>query len=348
MQQELETNHTMIKVDGGNPLFATRRVAPDFKSPPVVVVGLPRSGTSFLSHVLTAIENWYVFDDFYFRRKAIGFGVNGSITPEQLKKLAHWLTWQVRARIKWENDFSKPLCTLEDMDRMQGLLFDTFVDSSLTWPELLEEFLVRFALLHGKTRWGYKAPGEFLHLEELLTLFPDTKFIFCLRDPRAVMASYKFLEGKDGTKNVYHPIAYAKYWALAQQTLEQAQQNGLNVELVLFEDAISNPIEVGKRLSTFLGSDLNETCLPEGANTSFRRGKRKNITQTEEWLCEKICGREMAKLGYSSHAPSPQLSDLLDFLQTTLRFTSYQTRRVMYSNHARGAIFNVIRRTVGV
>jgi len=346
MQQKIEKAPAMIKIDGDNPLFATRRIAPDFQSPPVVVVGLPRSGTSFLSHVLSAIEDWYVFDDFYLRRKAQGLGVRGPITPEQLKKLAHWLTWQVRARIKWEVDFSKPACTLEDMDRMEELLYETFCDSRLTWSELLEEFLVRLALLHGKTRWGYKAPGEFLHLEELLHLFPGTRFIFCLRDPRSVMSSYKFLEGKDGTKNVYHPVAYAKYWALAQQTLEQIQQKGLNVELVLFEDAVREPLSLGRRLAEFLESDLNEVALPEGANTSFRSGTRKGITPTETWICERICRTEMEKLGYSLNGASPRVHDVPDLLQTTFRFVTHQTHRAISRSDYRSSIFSMIQRLI--
>lgn len=334
----------MIKVDNENPLFASRRIAHEFEAPPVVVLGLPRSGTSFLSYVLSAIEDWYVFDDLYLRRQALGIGASGPITPEQLKKLLHYLTWRVRSKIKKEDDFFKPPCTLEDMDHFEKTFYGTFYDKKLTWPELLEEFLIRYALLHGKTRWGYKAPGEFLHLDELMKLFPGTRIIFCLRDPRNVMSSYKFLEGKDGTKNVYHPVAYAKYWALAQQTLEKAQQKGIAVELVLFEDAVNNPLSVGRRLAKFLGSELNEKELPQGANTSFRSGKRQKITPTETWICERLCNTEMTRLGYSLTDDSPRLRDVPDLLQTTFRFATHQTHRAISRPDFRNSIFSMAKR----
>ncbi len=337
---------SMIEVDGGNPLFATRRVALDFKSPPLVVVGLPRSGTSFLSHVLTAIQDWYIFDDLYFRRKVVSMGAYGPFKASQLEELVRFLTWQVRARLKWDSDFPKPECTLEDMDNMERILVETFRDSTITWSELLEEFLVRLALLHGKTHWGYKAPGDFLHLEELMALFPGTRLIFCLRDPRAVMASFKFLSGEDGTRKQYHPVAYARYWALAEQTLEATQRNGLAVELALFEDFVAHPAAVGRRLAEFLESDLVEKYLPKGANTSFSRGKRKTITQTEEWICEKLCGPGMSRLGYEIHGSTPRLKDVLDLLQITMRFIAYQVVRAIRDRGMRASVFDFARRAI--
>ena len=32
-------------------------------TPPVIVVGLPRSGSSYLAHVLSCLEGWFIFDD---------------------------------------------------------------------------------------------------------------------------------------------------------------------------------------------------------------------------------------------------------------------------------------------
>ena len=58
--------------DTERPLEATASiVASRGSGQPLIIVGLPRSGTSFLAHVLSAIDDWYVFDDLYCVQKAM-------------------------------------------------------------------------------------------------------------------------------------------------------------------------------------------------------------------------------------------------------------------------------------
>ena len=334
----------MIRVDGGDPLFATRPIAGAYDAPPVVVVGLPRSGTSYLSYVLSGIRDWYVFDDLYLRRRAVGIGAKGPLTPEQLAELVDFLSWQLRARIKWQNDFPKPECSLEDVDRMESALLATYAGAAPTWPELLKEWLVRLALHHGKTRWGYKAPQDFMHVDELRELYPGTRFIFCIRDPRHMMASFKFLSGEDGTKSQYHPVIYARYWAMAVRAFEDASRRGVPSQLVQFEDLRRDPVGVAKQLAAFLDSSVDEAALPTGANTSFRGAKRQEITPTERWICQRLAAPEMTRLEYPLDATAPRLRDVPDILVTTARFAGYQVWRAAKDPGARVSIREYVKR----
>ena len=61
-----------------DPLFSSQPVtAKDTHSAPVIVVGMPRSGSSFLSHVLSQLPGWYVFDDLYLQDKVKEIGAEG-------------------------------------------------------------------------------------------------------------------------------------------------------------------------------------------------------------------------------------------------------------------------------
>jgi hypothetical protein len=93
---------------------------------------------------------------------------------------------------------------------MDDALLTTFRGESIEWHELLEEWMTRLALHHGRSRWGYKAPQDFLHLDTLCELWPSVRFIFVYRDPRRVMASKKYVGEQDGNPNEYHPIVYAR------------------------------------------------------------------------------------------------------------------------------------------
>jgi len=334
----------MILVDGADPLFATRPVAEGYEAAPTVVVGLPRSGTSFLAYVLSGIRDWYIFDDLYLRRTAIGMGADGPLTASQLDRLLDFLSWQIRARIKWETDFPKPQCTLEDVDRMEAALRATYASSAPTWPELQREWLMRLALRHGKTRWGYKAPQDFMNIDELAAIYPGARFVFCIRDPRRMMASFKFLSGEDGTKRQYHPVVYARYWAMAVRAYEQALAQGVPCFLVQFEELRSNPVGMAHRLAEFLDSSVDESALPSGANTSFRSGQRSEITPTEAWICERMAAPEMARLDYALDHSAPRLGDLPDFLETTARFAGYQLWRAATNPGARVAIAQYVKR----
>ena len=50
-------------------------------------------------------------------------------------------------------------------------------------------FFERYAHQRGKQYWGDKTPGHAPYASELKDLFPESTFVFMLRDPRAVVAS---------------------------------------------------------------------------------------------------------------------------------------------------------------
>ncbi|MBW2240975.1 MAG: sulfotransferase [Deltaproteobacteria bacterium] len=326
-----------------SPLVATRPIAPDHRTPPVVVIGLPRSGSSFLSHVMSALDDWYVFDDLYLYRQARAIGANGALRGEQLEKLIDFLGWQLRARIQFESDFARPECSLDDVSEMNAAMLETFRETPVHWHELMEEWLVRLALHHGRSRWGYKAPQDFMQMEMLAGLFPGIRFVFILRDPRDTMSSFKFVDGEDGRPGQYHPWVYARYWRMANQRADQnARTLGVPMLRVRFEDLVGDPRREGQRLADFLDTKLSGE-LPGGANTSFREGDRKTISETERWICERVAGNEMDRQGYDRDAARFRIRDLPDLAATTLRFASHQTRRLWKNPAARTSVTGFLR-----
>lgn len=323
--------------DQSSPLFSPTPVVGDAHPAPAIVVGLPRSGSSYLSHVLSQIRGWYVFDDLYLYRNAQSLGANGPLTPEQLEKLIYFLGWQIRARINW-GSFDPPRCTLDDVDRMDEALRQTFASRPVTWHELLEEWMTRLAQHHGCGHWGYKAPQDFMHIPMLRKLFPGAKFIYIHRDPRAVMASFKYIKG-DGHPGQYHPIVYARYWRLAAEIIEEAQRTmPEDILPIRFEDLASKPNEEAERIADFLGSQLTKDVSRADRNTSFDAKERKAITPTEEWLCTKIAGRSMARLDYEASSKSARLRDIPDLLSVTMRFATYQSYRLLTNPAGRQSI----------
>lgn len=330
------------------PLFSTTPVAPKPGKPPVIVVGLPRSGSSFLSHVLSTLDDWYVFDDLHIFRQAQAVKADGALTQEQLRKLVHFLGWNVRARIRFEEHFFKPNATWEDVDRMCEAVNETFRERPVSWPELLEEWLTRLALHHGRSRWGYKTPQDFMHIEKLHALFPGVRFVFVIRDPRKMMVSLKYVHEQDGTPAQYQPYVYASYWKMAFEAYKRiSSQTDIPIHLVRFEELVADPDAEAARIAEFLGATVSQKVPVRGSNTSFKGGKRKDLTSTEKWLLERVAGSAIQAADYPLENPRPSLRDLPDLVFVTCRFALYQVRRIIAKPAERVSVVSFLRRFFG-
>ena len=330
-----------------SPLFSETAVV-ESHTAPVIVVGLPRSGSSFLSHVLSALPEWYVFDDMYMYQQVGVIGNEGPLSDDEVVDLLKYLGWSVRARIEYEDAFFKPDCTWEDVDRMVTAVAKSLEGKNVKWPVLLEEWLTRLARHHGRSRWGYKTPQDFLHMHNLAAAIEGVRFVFIMRDPRRMMASLKYVREADGDPRQFHPIAYAYYWRMAWRALQDYEANGTApMQVVRFEELVKDPDGIARSLGEFLGTPFEGAVEVHGHNTSFGGGQRKDLSPTEIWICERIAGSEMRAAGYEPGQGKFRLRDLPAFALISLRFAAYQVARVWQRKDARVSIVSYLRRLVG-
>ena len=92
--------------------------------------------------------------------------------------------------------------------------------------------------------WGEKTPRHVFRLTEMLTRHPEGKAIFMLRDPRAVVASYRDWKNQGGfdfekdpghaqtlaaeearARRSYHPVTIALLWVAAARAASPAKAN---------------------------------------------------------------------------------------------------------------------------
>ena len=325
----------------------------------MIVVGLPRSGSSYLAHVLSCLDNWFIFDDLYAYQKAAELGIASDFDFAQdlalLKRFVNKLSWQLWAKIKYEENFQVPDLTLEDPFEMEQALLqalETEIENGafITWPQVLEEWMMRLAIHGGNRRWGYKTPQDFMHMDELVTLFPGARFIYILRDPREMMRSFKNLPrvktdgNQDGESRQYHPAVYALYWKKAYESVRSFLKTGrAPVEVVKFEDLIHAPEDVAGRLASFLETAVGGDVTAQRSNSSVKAGAPIELTNTERFLCEKIAGECMASAGYTLAAPKPKLLDVVDLIKTSTVFTLYQLERIATNKKARTSVLAFIK-----
>lgn len=323
---------------------------------PVIVIGLPRSGSSYLAHVLSCLDGWFIFDDLYPYQKADSLGINSSFNlagnEELLKEYINKLTWQLRAKIKFEKNFYIPNLSWEETFDLENSVFQALEKQNpLFWPDILEEWITRLAIHSGKDHWGYKTPQDFMHMDELIKIFPGVKFIYIFRDPRKVLQSFKNLPrvkthgSQDGVSRQYHPVIYSLYWKKSYETVQAFIERGcVPIEMVQFEDLVRNPRVVADRLARFLNTTVSGEVTVSQSNSSVKQGSERKLTNLEIKICEKIVGSCMEKAGYKSSNPTPRISEIFDLLDTSFTFTIYQLERIIKDKNGRGSIFALIKK----
>jgi hypothetical protein len=175
--------------------------------PPVVVVGLPRSGTTHLVNMLAADARfrsmpwWEVVEPI----PVVGDGPGrDGVEPRYRRALADWetmkrvapLTALMHDRPPWSIEEE---CELIDLDLCSYTLEwharvpawrDHYLglDQRAHYAFLRKELQV-LSYLRGPNRWVLKTPQHLEQLGPLLDTFPDATIAFTLRDPVAVLQS---------------------------------------------------------------------------------------------------------------------------------------------------------------
>jgi hypothetical protein len=105
-----------------------------------------------------------------------------------------------------------------------------------------------YAAKHGKPRWGDKTPHYVHHVDELLRVWPDARFVVMVRDGRDVALSLRPLPF--GPNNAW---AAAQWWARGIRAGDAARERHPDqVMTVRYEDVVTAPEEHVRRVCDFL------------------------------------------------------------------------------------------------
>lgn len=323
--------------DNSDLVYATTRLWPERSGPtPAIVVGLPRSGTSFLSHALSQLPDYYVFDDLYvIAHSAARKAGNAVLSSEQLDQLLFFLGWQIRARHRF-GSYALPAVEDARAEDLNDALRESFRKSPGTVLDLQAEWLLRQAFAQGAQRWGFKMPKAFLQAPRLFAAYDGAHLIYMMRQPEDVLASYKNMPDDptgDGDPRRYHPVVYALYWRLAARSFEKmSRQFPGKVHLVRFHEFVTNPLMQTNRLAEILNTEpAPEIAKPSKPNSSYNGGggkaARRDLSRLEARIIRLLCGQYIAALGFETRdMPPKKLSDLGDFLRTTVTWVGFHIR----------------------
>jgi hypothetical protein len=106
----------------------------------------------------------------------------------------------------------------------------------------------------------------FFYLKKLLKLYPDSKFVILVRDPR-VNAVRKKSRNLNASQ---HPLYLAALWNNTYKNIAYLKEHRKEVLIVKYEDLVSEPEIILKTVCSFLGITYTEAMLKtEGVYESF-------------------------------------------------------------------------------
>jgi hypothetical protein len=295
--------------------------------PPVFVVGASRSGTNLLRALLNAhSEMWCSGETHYFDdlRPRLPGGGAAPLTGEDLERCEHYfLALSHRAFGQYGN----PLASRIDPEELRALA-DELGGSGDAYFEALCRLR---AQQHGKPHWAEKTPRHVYRIDDILGAFPGARIVCAIRDPRAVIASYRDWHGaaerqgveesaeleadRSRSRRSYNIVLQCLLWrGVVQASHEALRRHGHDrVSLQRFERFPAEPERAVRDLCGWLGLGYEPGMLeipvvnssyatpPGTAGVSAEPVERWRsvLSNREVGIVQSCCGGLMDELGYA-------------------------------------------------
>jgi hypothetical protein len=290
----------------------------------IFVVGASRSGTNLVRALLNAHSTlWISGETHYFddlRPRLPGNGTEPLAGDDRDRCERYFLALSHRAF----GQAGDPGESRFDRDELRTLAGELGGSGDAYF-----EALCRLrAAHHGRERWGEKTPRHVYRIDELLTAFPEAKVVCLVRDPRAVVASYKDWHGaaarrgvtetseleadRERSRRSYNAVLMSLLWrGVVRASFAALERHGPErVRIQRFERLAASPEEEVRALCAWLGLEyepallqipvVNSSYATSGAGVSSEPVERwrERLSSAEIGVVQSVCEPLLSELGY--------------------------------------------------
>lgn len=273
--------------------------------PPVFIVGCPRSGTSFLYHLLLSAGGFAEFHTQMNAYDVLG-PIYGSLDSPKNKS---------RMMDDWLRSKAFEVSGLEASEIRSQIMAECH-----SVRDFLKIIMEAVARKQGVDRWADSTPTNIPHMLRIASDFPDAQFLHIIRDPRDIALS---LEARKWARPLPWDkenalLAAGLYWEwIVRKGRAFGQQLASRYMEVRYETLVEKPAEVLPLIGDFLHHDLDYRRIKESSVgsvkvplTSFsedlQRGKfspvgrwRTKFPAEQLQQFEELIGAYMTELGYA-------------------------------------------------
>lgn len=256
-------------------------------SNPIFILGAPRSGTTFLASLLEMTEYGAPFETHFITKYYKALDLYGDLND--IKNFKRLITDILNERPVRQWDLSLDINA-----------FFNELEKDIKYANIVNKLCLFAAFKDGNKNWGDKTPHYIGDIDIIYKLFPDSKYIYIVRDGRDVALS--ILRKPWGPNNIY---TCAKYWQnlnKKSRDIEALKHNGQLYQL-RYEDLLDNTDKYVAEIYSFLNeSDYDEKL--KTFNFKVKKGnynKWKNaLSAAQIVLFDKIAGNTLTRFGYEA------------------------------------------------
>jgi len=269
---------------------------------PIFIVGMNGSGTTMMLDCLNGHPDLY------------GFRRETQVIPRYIETLSNYgdLNNDENFLRLWD-EFRQLSHFIDVNNGTSPPLPENWRELPRTFSTIINETFGYFSSKENKSRWCEKTPMHALHITKISELLPNAQFIHMIRDGRACAASFH-------RRWKYTPELTLYRW---KNVVQEARQQGAlirnNYMEVRYEKLTESPQEQMERVCAFLLVPFSKSVLAPSRTRTFTGSTNNKITQNKEtWpyyfnaselkKLEKIGGKMLFKLGYSTNSPESDVT----------------------------------------
>ena len=270
---------------------------------PIFITGIYRSGSTLMTRILDAHPTLAVtYETIHFMR--FSYGQYDPLTKQSAEDLIDDILERIRRRHNLSFNREQVL-----QDIGHNINYASIYDS------IMRSFFIKET---EAKRWGEKTLMAWRKIPDFLEMFPQGKTILAVRDPRAVLCSFKKFTQEPYPNYLDSIFAYLDLAHAAFGYMKETSEESFFV--LRYEHLIEQPEDTCRKLCGFLEIDYSPKMLNPMEFTN-RHGKqwkgnsgfsielegiasapkdmwKKTIEKGDLFLAETILGTEMEKLGY--------------------------------------------------
>lgn len=315
---------------------------------PLIVVGQPRSGSTITTRVLNEFDDVFLLNDFYALQAIDAEDLWDRRDSAAAARVAEIVLERLAIRATQEE--GKTLEQSIDLDAA-GLAEATRIarqdwPEGTMWHQVLEAVLTTAARAAGRSTWGWNTPQDHLHLARIFGAWPAARVLFVLRKPAAVLRSYKNVSGPWHDARRYNPVTIGLAWKVAAQNYcEWSARRPGQVLFLSYEDLVADTPGSTERLARFLDLPAPQIDLAAFGRNSSHDSKRSSapVSAAEEWLAEKVIGRDLSELGFAPGPSARPISGWPELARVMARSGVFIGRQILTDRDRRKRALNFLR-----
>jgi len=288
-----------------------------------------RSGSTLLRLTLDKLPNVVGLPETYFFEFAA-------------QTVCDWQEPRARQQVaeSWVNYF-----TIQRFPIDHASLQARIAAEAASWRDLLGLTVAAYtAYKYGDTSpaeltWCEKSPPHIFYEQHILSMYPQARLLYLVRDPRAVIASLKSCHWS--TANI---VTNAKVWCNGVRQMREDDQR----LIVRYEDLVEAPMDTLRHIAAFLGTSVPGDLLEQETHDAVEQRKAKSQASLEQistrhrdkWkellsvpdregqIVERLCQEEMKRFGYEE-VYMQESRDLRYHVSYATKYAAYLTEALL-------------------